>query len=181
MRHRKGVKNHVVDSSQPEADIERILREFIPRAYRRPVAEEQMIPFIKLAKDRLASGRTFEEAVRSGITAVLCSPQFLLLNSEPVVDDYAIASRMSYFLWSTMPDEELLQLAAEGKLKDPAVRQAQVERMIADPKIETFVNDFTGQWLDLYDLEFTTPDMRLYPEFDPLLLEAMKEETRLFF
>ncbi|PQO38437.1 DUF1592 domain-containing protein [Blastopirellula marina] len=181
MRNRKGVKYHVVESTQPEADIERILRDFVPRAFRRPVSDEEVRPFIELALGRLAGGRSFEESVRSGITAVLCSPHFLLLNCEPVVDDYTIASRLSYFLWSTMPDETLLQLAAEGKLSDPAVRNAQVERMIQDPKIETFVNDFTGQWLDLRDIEFTTPDKFMYPEYDPLLLEAMKGETHHFF
>lgn len=181
MRHRKNVKNHIVESTQPKEDLERVLRDFIPRAFRRPVSEAEMQPFIDLAVNRLESGRTFEQAVRTGITAILCAPQFLLINREPAVDDYAIASRMSYFLWSTMPDQELLDLAAAGKLRDPAVRSAQVERMIADPKIENFVNDFTGQWLDLRDIEFNTPDKKLYPEYDPLLLEAMLGETRHFF
>lgn len=181
MRHRKGVKNHVVESTQPEADIERIMREFIPRAFRRPVTDEEMRPFVELALGRFAAGRTFEQAVRTGVTAVLCSPRFLLLNSEPVVDDYVLASRMSYFLWSTMPDQELLDLAADGKLSDPNVRYAQVERMIKDSKSEAFVRDFTGQWLDLYDLEFTTPDKKLYPEYDPLLLAAMLGESQHFF
>ena len=92
-----------------------------------------------------------------------------------------LASRMSYFLWSTMPDQELLDLAADGKLSDPNVRYAQVERMIKDSKSEAFVSDFTGQWLDLYDLEFTTPDKKLYPEYDPLLLAAMLGESQHFF
>jgi len=181
MRHRKNVKGHIVESTQPKEDLQRMLKDFIPRAFRRPASEEEMQPFIDLALNRLESGRTFEQAARTGVTAVLCSPQFLLVNREPEVDDYAIASRMSYFLWSTMPDEELLQLASQGKLSDPAVRRAQVSRMIADPKIENFVNDFTDQWLDLRDIEFTTPDKKLYPEYDPLLLEGMLGETRHFF
>lgn len=181
MRHRKNVKNHIVESTQPQEDLQRLLRDFIPRAFRRPVADEEMQPFIDLAQNRLERGRTFEQAARTGVTAVLCSPQFLLINRDPVVDDYAIASRMSYFLWSTMPDEELLKLAAAGKLNDPAVRRQQVNRMIADPKIENLVNDFTAQWLDLRDIEFTTPDKKLYPEYDPLLLEGMLGETRQFF
>ncbi len=181
MRHRKNVKSHIVESSEPEADLQRILKEFIPRAFRRPVSDEEMQPFIQLAVSRLNNSRTFEQAVRTGVTAVLCSPQFLLINREPAVDDYGIASRMSYFLWSTMPDQELLDLAAAGKLSDPSVRHAQVERMIADPKIENLVNDFTGQWLDLREIEFTTPDKKLYPEYDPLLLEGMLGETRHFF
>jgi len=181
MRHRKNVKSHLIESSQPKEDLQRMLKEFIPRAFRRPVSDQEMQPFIDLAVNRLESGRTFEQAARTGVTAVMCAPQFLLVNREPVVDDYTIASRLSYFLWSTMPDEELLKLAAEGKLSDPAVRQAQVNRMIADPRIENLVNDFTAQWLDLRDIEFTTPDKKLYPEYDPLLLEGMLGETRHFF
>ncbi len=181
MRHRKNVKGHILESSQPKEDLQRTLKDFIPRAFRRPVSEEEMQPFIDLALSKLESGRTFEQAARTGVTAVLCAPQFLLVNREPVVDDYTIASRMSYFLWSTMPDQELLDLAAAGKLSDPAIRRQQVDRMIADPKIENLVKDFTDQWLDLRDIEFTTPDKKLYPEYDPLLLEGMLGETRHFF
>jgi hypothetical protein len=181
IRHRRGVKLHIVESSDPQKDTERIIRDFIPRAFRRPVSDAEADPFVRLALDRLNSGRSFEQAVRAGITAVLCAPQFLLLNSHPEVDDYTIASRLSYFLWSTMPDSQLLQLAAQGQLSDPAVRSAQVERMIADPRAGNFVNNFTGQWLDLREIEFTTPDKKLYPEFDPLLQEAMLGETRHFF
>ncbi len=181
MRNRRGVKLHIVESDQPRADAERIVREFIPRAFRRPVSDAEMAPFVKLTLNRLDAGRTFEQAVRAGLSAVLCSPQFLLLNRQPTVDDYTIASRLSYFLWSTMPDERLLQLAAAGKLSDPAARHAEMERMIADPRIERFVENFTGQWLDLRDIEATTPAAKLYPEFDPLLQEAMLGETRHFF
>jgi len=205
MRHRKGVKTHVVESSDPAEDAERIIREFIPRAFRRPVGEEEMAPFLQLtlAKNlsenhkkgprlapsahsfrigsKLASGRTFEQAVRAGITAVLCAPQFLLLNQAQQVDDYTLASRLSYFFWSSMPDAELLGLAASGQLSQPAVRHQQVERMLADPKSKAFVENFTGQWLDLREIEFTTPDGKLYPEFDPLLQAAMLGETKHFF
>lgn len=186
MRHRRDVKLHTVESTQPAEDAERIIRQFVPKAFRRPVSEEELEPYIALTLSRLESGRPFEQAVRAGVTAVLCSPQFLLLNQteavkESAVDDYTLAERLSYFLWSTLPDDELLALAAEGKLADPAVRHAQVERMVADPKIERFVQSFTGQWLDLNEIEFTTPAQKLYPEFDPLLQEAMLGETRHFF
>ncbi|YCM43049.1 DUF1592 domain-containing protein [Verrucomicrobiaceae bacterium 227] len=181
MRHRKGVKNHAVVSSAPEADAERIIRELIGRAFRRPVAKETADPFVKLTLERLKSGRTFEQAVRAGVSAVLCAPQFLLLNQEEKVDDYTIASRLSYFLWSSMPDEELLRLAAEGKLGDARVRDEQVERMLKSPLSERFVKNFTGQWLDLREIEFTSPSSKLYPEFDPLLQESMLRETEGFF
>ncbi|TWT97294.1 DUF1592 domain-containing protein [Neorhodopirellula pilleata] len=181
MRHRKGVKLHRVESQTPRQDAERIIRTLIPRAFRRPVSDKEMQPFVQLTLDRLDAGRPFEQAVRAGFAAVLCSPQFLLLNRQAEVDDYEIASRLSYFLWSTLPDEPLMQLAAEGKLSDPAVRHAQVERMVKDPRIDRFVENFTGQWLDLRDIDFTTPAQSLYPEYEPLLKEAMLGETRSFF
>ncbi|MGI9240327.1 MAG: DUF1592 domain-containing protein [Verrucomicrobiales bacterium] len=181
MRHRKGVKLHHAESSDPAADAERIIREFVPRAFRRPVDAQVADPFVALTLERLGHGRSFEQAVRAGVSAVLCAPQFLLLNREDEVDDFTIASRLSYFLWSSMPDAELLRLAAEGKLADPVVRQAQVERMLGDPKIARFIDNFTGQWLDLREIEFTSPDKKLYPEFDPMLQESMLRETRGFF
>ena len=181
MRHRKGIKSHHVVSTTPEADVERIIREFVPRAFRRPVGQETCDPYVNLALSRLAAGRTFEQAVRAGISAVLCAPQFLLLNAEEEVDDYTLASRLSYFLWSSMPDEELLALAAAGKLGDREVRDAQVERMLESPKSERFVENFTGQWLGLRNLEFTSPSDKLYPEFDDLLQESMLRETQGFF
>jgi hypothetical protein len=181
IRHRRGVKSHYVDSTAPQKDAARIIRDFVPRAFRRPVDESLVEQFVVLTLARLAEGSTFEQAVQAGVSAVLCSPHFLLLNAEPVVDDYTIASRLSYFLWSSMPDDELLAQAAAGKLSDPDVLHAQVDRMIDDPKIERFIENFTGQWLDLRDIEFTTPDAKLYPEFSELLQRSMLAETRGFF
>ncbi len=181
MRYRRGVRSHYVDSTEPEADAERIIRDLVARAFRRPVPDDMADPFVQLTLGRLENGHTFEQAVRSGFTAVLCSPHFLLLNQDPEVDDYTIASRMSYFLWSSMPDEELLELAAAGRLSDPAVRSQQVDRMLEDERSERFVSHFTGQWLDLREIDFTTPDGRLYPEFDELLQRSMVEETVRFF
>ena len=181
IRHRRGVKAHVVESSAPREDVRRIITQFAPKAFRRPVDSAEIEPVVQLALSRLDQGASFEDAVRVGITAVLCSPQFLLLNQRPEVDDYTLASRLSYFLWSSMPDDELFRLAAPGKLRDPQVRRVLVDRMLNDPKIERFVDNFTGQWLDLREIEFTTPDKLLYPEYDELLLRSMVEETRGFF
>jgi hypothetical protein len=181
IRHRRGVKSHYVDSAKPREDAERIIRDLVPRAFRRPVDERLADQFVQLALARLDQGSTFEQAIRAGVTAVLCSPHFLLVNQEAKIDDYTLASRLSYFLWSSMPDDELMRLAVEGKLSDPQVRGGQVERMIDDPKIERFVENFTGQWLDLREIEFTSPDKKLYPEFDELLLRSMLAETRGFF
>jgi len=181
IRHRRGAKSHNVASTAPYEDAERIIRRLAPRAFRRPVPEELVDPFVQLTRTRLDQGSTFEQAVRAGVTAILSSPHFLLINAEPDVDDFTLASRLSYFLWSSLPDDELMQLAAEGRLSDPAVRQVQVDRMIRDPKIERFVVNFTGQWLDLRSIEFTTPDAKLYPEYDALLLRSMLAETHGFF
>ena len=181
IRHRRGVRSHHVESSAPREDAERIIRAFAPRAFRRPVEPDLVDQFVRLTWSRLDAGNSFEQAVRAGVTAVLCSPHFLLLNREREVDDYTLASRLSYFLWSSMPDDELLALAAAGRLSDAAVRHAQVERMLADPKRERFIEHFTGQWLDLRDIEFTTPDAKLYPEFDELLQRSMVAETKCFF
>lgn len=181
MRHRKGVKLHIVESSKPESDAIDIVQSFAKRAFRRPVSESELQPFVQLTVNKLNSGRTFEQAVRAGVTAILCSPQFLLVNSSKTVDDFTVASRLSYFLWSSMPDDELLRLAENGKLKERTVLRAQTERMLKDQRSRAFIENFTGQWLNLRDIEFTTPDAKLYPEFDPLLQDAMLSETRSFF
>lgn len=181
MRHRRGVKRQELHSTDPRADAERIVRRFVRRAFRRPVEDELADAFVALTLDRLDQGRSFEQAVQAGVVAVLCSPHFLLLNAEPEVDTWTLATRLSCFLWSSVPDEALLTAAADGSLSDPDVLHDQVDRMIDDPKIERFINSFTNQWLDLDDIEFTTPDAKLYPEYDALLLHSMLAETRGFF
>jgi hypothetical protein len=125
---------------------------------------------------------SFQEAMLTAYQAVLCSPDFLFLRERSkALDDYALASRLSYFLWSSMPDEELFSLAAGGKLRDPVIRRQQVERMLDSPKSHEFTRNFCGQWLDLRKIECTTPDRQLYPEFDEQLQEAMLKETELYF
>lgn len=181
MRHRKNVKEHGLTSSRPREDAERIVREFVPRAFRRPVPDELVEPFVALTLRRLDQGSSFEQAVRAGVSAVLCSPYFLLINYESEVDDYTLATRLSYFLWSSLPDSRLLSLAEQGKLSQKEVLHAEVERMLDDPKSERFVGHFTEQWLDLNEIEFTTPDKILYPEYDELLLRSMVAETQGFF
>jgi mono/diheme cytochrome c family protein len=171
-----------VTSKDPEADAEKLLRDFLPRVFRRPVAAEEVARYVGLVHDRLAQKVTFEEAMRTACEAALCAPDFLFLR-EPrgPLDDYALASRLSYFLWDSMPDAELLQQAAAGHLHNPATLRAETERLLRDPKADRFVADFTNQWLDLRDLDLTSPDKKLYPEFHPILRDAMPEETRAFF
>jgi mono/diheme cytochrome c family protein len=173
-----------VVSEQPMVDAERILREFARRAFRRPVTDEDLKPFLARVKARLDQDYTFEQAMRVGLKAVLVSPNFLFLREQvnsPKLDDFALASRLSYFLWSSMPDEPLFKLAAENKLHEPDVLREQVERLLSDPKAKAFNQNFTGQWLSLRAIDATMPDGTLYPEYDDILKTAMVKETTLFF
>lgn len=171
-----------VVSKNPEADAQRILKSFARRAFRRTVTDDDIKPFLTLIKDKLAEKYSFEQAVRVGLMGVLVSPDFLFLREQPgKLDDFALASRLSYFLWSSMPDEELLTLAEQGKLSKPDTLQSQVERLLKDPKAATFTENFIGQWLGLRDIDFTAPSHLLYPEFDDMLKVSMLRETELFF
>ncbi|WP_197167725.1 DUF1592 domain-containing protein [Neorhodopirellula pilleata] len=164
-------------------DAVAILKRFLPFAYRRTTEPQEVEPFAKLTRRVLDDGRPWTEALRQGMKAILISPEFLFLE-EPTrnqISDFAIASRLSYFLWKSMPDAELLSLAARGHLSRPDVLHAQVERLLNDRRAERFVEDFTGQWLDLYDIDFTEPDKHLFPEYDDILRASMLSESRGFF
>ena len=137
---------------------------FARRAFRRAVTADDVTPFLALVKAKLADGYTFEQAIRAALKGVLVSPDFLFLRETPgKLDDFALASRLSYFLWSTMPDDELLALAEQKKLSDPDVLRRQVERMLGDPKAAAFTENFVGQWLGLRDIDATEPSHILYP------------------
>ena len=164
------------------ADAERVLKRFAPRAFRRPVGDADLAPYLALVRERLDKGVKFADALRVGLKAILVSPRFLMLDEQPgKLDGYALAARLSYFLWSSAPDAELLAVAAKGDLSKPAVLRGQTERLLKHPKARAFTEDFTGQWLALRNIEFTTPDTRLYPEFDELLQVSMLQETHGFF
>jgi hypothetical protein len=164
------------------ADAERVLKQFAPRAFRRPVSDTDLAPYLTLVRERLDKGVKFGDALRVGLKAILVSPRFLMLEESPgKLDGHALAARLSYFLWSSAPDAELLAVAAKGDLSKPAVLRAQTERLLKHPKARAFTEDFTGQWLALRNIEFTTPDARLYPEFDELLQVSMLQETHAFF
>jgi mono/diheme cytochrome c family protein len=196
-----------VVSSDPVTDARRILRDFARRAFRRTVTDDDVAPLVALVERKLAEGYSFEQAMRVGLKGAMVSPEFLFLRERPgKLDDFALASRLSYFLWSTMPDDELLELAGVGWVSDPthsgvasdpaaatasrnsgrvgdptyALRQ-QIDRMLASPKAAAFTENFVGQWLGLRDIDFTEPDHLLYPEYDDMLKSAMVQETHLFF
>ena len=130
----------------------------------------------------LAEKQSFEQAIRAGFAAVMVSPEFLFLREAPgKLDDFALASRLSYFFWCSMPDDELLALAEQKKLSEPDTLRRQVERMLKDDKASAFTENFVGQWLGLRDIDFTEPSHRLYPEYDHMLKVSMIRETELFF
>jgi hypothetical protein len=171
-----------VVSQQPMADAERILRDFARRAFRRNVTDDDIKPFLGRVKSKLDQNYTFEQAMRVGLKGVLVSPDFLFFREKgPKLDDFALASRLSYFLWSSMPDEALFKLAADNKLHESSVLREQVERLLSDPKAKSFNTNFTGQWLKLRAIDDTLPDRTLYPEYDDILKTAMLKETSLFF
>ncbi len=166
-------------------DARKVFQRLLPRAFRREVELEEVEPFVALTRAALDEGRPFIDALRVGLQAILCSPAFLL-REEPVANgdrlsSYALASRLSYFLWSSMPDEQLLSLARSGRLDEPEVLREQVERMLGDGKSARLVENFTGQWLNLREIDFTEPDMRRYPEYDEMLRHSMLQETHRFF
>ncbi|MBS0261218.1 MAG: DUF1592 domain-containing protein [Planctomycetes bacterium] len=176
-----GPRVHVVSQS-PVADARQILQRLARRAFRRPPTDEEIDRLLKLVTDRLAAGASLEQSVRVGLLAILVSPEFLFLTERTgQLDDFALASRLSYFLWSTLPDDELLELAQQGRLQEPAVLKGQAERLLHDPRSEAFTKNFVGQWLGLREIDFTEPTHILYPEFDDLLKVSMVRETELFF
>ena len=188
-----------VVSDAPLADAERILRDFARRAFRRPVADEDIKPFLARVQTKLDQKHSFEQALRVGLKAILVSPNFLFLREQigakhetspqkdqpptktVALDDFALASRLSYFLWSSMPDEELFQLAEQRKLHEPDVLRQQVERLLSDPRSKAFTENFVGQWLSLRAIDATSPDRMLYPEYDDILKVSMVKETLFFF
>ena len=166
-----------------------ILTRFATRAYRRPAKTNEMERLVKFVQATMKQGDSFERGVQLALQAVLVSPHFLFrgeLQPEPdnprvihPVNDYALASRLSYFLWSSMPDDELFALAASGKLRRSLDRQ--VRRMLKDPKSRALVENFGGQWLQLRNLRIATPDAKTFPDYDDSLRAAMQQETEMFF
>lgn len=169
----------------------RLLEKFTYRAWRRPVSAKEIDRLTKIAALAAKEGDSFERGIQLAVQAVLCSPNFLFrveLDPDPTnvqatrpVSDYELASRLSYFLWSTMPDEELLDLAAKRQLKTPKVLEAQAMRMLKDPKARGLVENFGDQWLTLRNLPNISPDTKVFPTFNEQLRADMLTESRMFF
>jgi hypothetical protein len=173
-----------------EACARLILAELTRRAYRRPVTDDDLKTPLALYRQGHAEGG-FDAGIEMALVSVLINPQFLFrIERDPPqlpagtpyrIDGLELASRLSYFLWSSAPDAALLDLAAAGELQRPEVLRAQVRRLLADERSRSLVSNFAGQWLYLRNLEAVTPDMRLFPDFDDNLRQAFRQETELFF
>ena len=176
------IQYDIVVPKNKQKSIQQSLAKLAARAFRRPLKKGELKEFLALAKGRMKKGSSFEEASRIAMRSVLCSPNFLFHSGDPgELDDFSLASRLSYFFWKSIPDSELLKIANEGKLTDDDVLRQQVNRMLKDPKANRFISDFIGQWLELRRIDATAPDKRLYPEYDPVLRSAMIAESEAFF
>ena len=179
------------NNSDPGDCARAILRPFVTRAFRRPARDEEIEKLIALVRQVKDEGDSFERGIQVAIEAVLVSPHFLFrieLDPEPLnpqairtINDFELATRLSYFLWSSMPDDELLRLAHDGTLRKEGNLAAQIRRMLKDPKAVALVDNFASQWLQLANLKLINPDKKQFPAFDDDLRNAMETETKLFF
>lgn len=166
---------------KPEAGLSKMVGRFARRAFRRPVTPEQLAPYIAIGKAELKEGRSLPDALRASYRAVLCSPRFLTFVEKPgELDDYAIASRLSYALWVSLPDWKLIKAAQEGQLRDPEKLTAEVQRLLADPRSKRFIDSFTDQWLKMNKIDFTAPDPKQFRTFDTVLQESLLAQTRAY-
>ena len=180
--HRRLFGDLPARSPPSPADLKRLLGGFLSRAFRRPATATELASYAALVGRRIKQGDSFQQALQRAHQGALCAPEFLFLAAPAgPLDDWNLAARLSYFLWDSMPDEELFTLAGRGQLKKPDVLRAQVNRMLDDPKSARFVEHFLDEWLDLREIDLTTPDGTLYPEYSLYLRDSMLAETRAFF
>ena len=189
--HTRMITCRPADGADPAACARTILRPFVTRAFRRPATDAEVDRLVKLAVSATTEGDSFERGIQLAVTAVLVSPQFLFrieIDHEPnnpqaihLISDYELATRLSYFLWSSMPDDELFRLAHEGALRKSGNLAVQVKRMLKDPKASALTENFAMQWLQLRNLKLISPDLKQFPDFGDPLRSAMETETRMFF
>jgi hypothetical protein len=171
------------DMRQVQAGLTRLAN----RAFRRPVTQAELLAYVGIVEQELAAGESFRDAVKAGMLAILCSQNFLfVVEGDPdlqrtQLNDWEIASRLSYMLWSTMPDDELFGLAEQGLLRDKTILKQQLDRLLQDPASHRFSNSFSSQWLGLNKVGMFQPDAELYPDYDRSLEQSMVAETTLFF
>lgn len=177
------------NESEETACAEKIVAHLMQRAYRRPVTREETGKALAFYHE--ARTDSFEAGIESALSYILVSPEFLFRieedpegvapNSVYRISDLKLASRLSFFLWSSIPDEELLQTAIRGELSKPDILTQQTRRMLADPRARSLASNFADQWLYLRNLDSLTPDVRLFPDYDANLKEAFRRETEMFF
>ncbi len=189
-------------AQSPASDIalgKELLRQFATRAFRRPLATDkrshtnatdadhatsesvELNRFFQIFESSYRHDSDFVVALRAAYRAILCSARFMYFQEQPgPLDDYAIATRLSYLLWNGPPDDELFELAAQGSLRNPSVLQSQISRMLAVPAGNRFIPDFAAQWLELSEIDFTEPDRKLYPDFDIITQYSMLAETHAY-
>uniref|UniRef100_Q01YJ6 Cytochrome c domain-containing protein n=1 Tax=Solibacter usitatus (strain Ellin6076) TaxID=234267 RepID=Q01YJ6_SOLUE len=184
-------KIFICDPKSGPVCVEKIVASLAHRAYRRPVTKAETASLMKFVGIAKANGQSTEQGIQLALQAILVSPNFLFrIEHDPRPTDSAgahpvsqleLASRLSYFLWSSMPDDELLALAEAGKLREPGAMDAQVKRMLTDERSSAIADNFAGQWLELRNLDVVKPDPQKFPDWSPELRDAMKMESRLFF
>jgi hypothetical protein len=188
--HRRIIPREVAADGRREYAREILIR-LAGRAFRRPATDQEIARLVRLFETGEGREKNFSEGIHLALQAVLVSPHFLFrveLDPESAppgsirsLNDFELATRLSYFLWSSMPDDELFLAAAVGKLHEPAELTAQARRMLKDAKSRALVDNFAGQWLQLRNLKNFAPDKKLFPDFDEKLRTAMREETERFF
>ena len=169
----------------------KILDTLVRQAYRRPSKDGDLEAPLSFYQRKRNNNGSFDDGIEAALQFILASPEFLFrIESDPAnvaagtvsrIDDMALASRLSFFLWSSIPDAQLLDLAKQGKLKDPVILEQQVKRMLIDPRSKALVDNFAEQWLFLRNLKTSAPNMEAFPDFDDNLRQAMRQETKLFF
>lgn len=177
--------------AQEEGCARQILTNLVHHAYRRPPVSADVSPLMGFYQRERQAGQSFDKGIEAALRAVLVSPNFLFREEQDPagakpgsvyrLNDYELASRLSYFLWSSMPDDELLELAQRGKLHEPGVMDQQVRRMLADKKSDSLVKNFAGQWLFLRNIASDKKDKDVFPDYDQSLRDAFKTETEMLF
>ena len=184
--HRQIIFDSPLRESDEKQYVQQVMGRFLPRAWRRTVTDAEVNRFVRFFSEFRQDAADFEEAIRETLAMALISPQFLYLlepsgDSKRPLTNHELASRLSYFLWSTMPDAELLEMAATGQLTEPRVLRRQVDRMIDDARADQFIEHFTSQWLDIDAMDRLEIDQKFYPDFRQELKEDMRQETLKLF
>ncbi len=178
-------------SKEEDSCARTIISKLVKHAYRRPATPADLATLTEFYHSGRSDNGTFDDGIEAALQRVLADPEFVYREeAEPAalpagkpyrISDLALASRLSFFLWSSVPDDELIDLASQGKLRDPAILEKEVRRMLSDPKSDALVTNFTGQWLGVRSLQTSEPAVNLFPDFDDNLRAAYKREIELFF